>query len=156
MRRSPILATAVAALAVAAVASAGPASAATGGCHQVSGGFVASSPPTCAGIFCTVGRLSGDLDASYSFVGYAFAPDGGLLGHSTIGLTNGAVITSNDESVLYGPPLPGTQFITTVNFAGGTREFTHVSGGLVAPGTITDTGTVGTYSGQYCLANKAK
>jgi hypothetical protein len=153
MRRAPILASLLAALAPVAVALAPPVAAATGGCHPVSGTFIASSPPTCAGIFCTVGRLSGDLDAAYSFVAYAVAPDGGLLGHSTITLTNGAVITSDDESLLFGPPLPGTQFVTTVNFADGTREFAHVTGGLVAPGTITDTGTVGTYQGQYCLAN---
>jgi len=136
---------------IAALAFAGPAAAASGGCQDVSGTFVASSPPTCAGIFCTVGQLSGGFDAVYSFVGYAFAPDGGLLGHSTITLSNGAVITSNDESVLFGPPFPGTQFVTTVNFSGGTREFAHATGGLVAPGTITTTGTVGTYSGTYCL-----
>jgi hypothetical protein len=155
MRRSSMVAPIFTALAAAAVGVAGPATAATGGCHPVSGTFVAASPPTCAGIFCTVGRLSGGLDASYSFVAYAVAPDGGLLGHSTITMTNGAVITSNDESLLFGPPLPGTRFVTTVNFADGTREFAHVSGGLVAPGTITDSGTVGTYSGQYCLANNA-
>jgi hypothetical protein len=148
MTRSSLLASFLIALAFA-----GPASAAASGCHAVSGTFVASNPPTCAGIFCTAGRLSGDIDGIYSFVGYAFAPDGGLLGHSTITLTNGAVITSNDESVLFGPPIAGTQFVTTVSFSGGTREFAHVSGGLVAPGAITDTGTVGTYSGEFCLAN---
>lgn len=133
---------------------AAPAGAAAGGCHAVSGTFVASSPAACAGVFCTEGRLSGGLSADYSFVGYAFAPDGGLLGHSTITLDNGAVITSNDESYLFGPPLPGTQFVTLVDFAGGTREFAHATGGLSAPGTITTTGTVGTYSGEYCLANR--
>ena len=136
-----------------ALAFAGPAGAAAGGCHEVSGTFVASSPANCAGIFCTEGTLEGGLNgAHYSFVGYAFAPDGGLLGHSTITFTNGAVLTSNDESLLFGPPIPGTQFVTTVNFSGGTREFAHATGGLVAPGTITAAGTAGTYSGEYCLA----
>ncbi len=110
---------------LAALVFAGPAGAAAGGCHAVAGTFVASSPQTCAGIFCTVGRLSGDLEGIYSFVGYAFAPDGGILGHSTITLDNGAVITSDDKSLLFGLPLPGT----------------HGAGGLVAPGTITQTGT---------------
>ena len=155
MRHPPLTASALAVFAsmTFAFAFASPAGAAAGGCHPVSGTFVASSPPTCPGIFCTVGRLSGGLDATYSFVAYAIAPDGGLLGHSTIRLTNGAVITSDDESLLFGPPVAGTQFVTTVNFASGTREFAHVTGGLVAPGTITATGTVGTYSGQYCLAD---
>ncbi len=136
---------------LAALVFAGPAGAAAGGCHAVAGTFVASSPQTCAGIFCTVGRLSGDLEGIYSFVGYAFAPDGGILGHSTITLDNGAVITSDDKSLLVGLPLPGTQFVTTVSFSGGTREFAHAAGGLVAPGTITQTGTAGTYSGEDCL-----
>lgn len=148
VQRSALLAALLAALAIA-----GPAGAVAGGCHPVSGSFVAASPPACAGIFCTVGQLSGDLDGSYSFVGYTFAPDGGLLGHSTITLSNGAVITSNDESVLDGPPLPGTRFVTTIDFSGGTREFDHVTGGLVAPGAISDGGTVGSYAGEYCLAN---
>jgi hypothetical protein len=120
----------------------------------VSGTFVATSPASCPGIFCTVGLLSGGLDgAIYSFVGYAVAPDGALLGHSTITLEDGSVITSNDESVLSGPPIPGTTFVTTVNFATGTHEFSQVTGGLTAPGTITDTGTVGSYSGEYCFAS---
>ncbi len=50
------------------------------------------------------------------------------------------MITSDDKSLLFGP-LPGTQFVTTVSFSGGTREFAHGAGGLVAPGTITQTGT---------------
>jgi hypothetical protein len=120
----------------------------------VSGTFVATSPATCPGIFCTVGLLSGGLDgAIYSFVAYASTANGGLLGHSTITMEDGAVITSNDESLLAGPPGPGTTFVTTVSFASGTREFAQVTGGLTAPGTITDTGTVGTYSGEYCFAS---
>jgi hypothetical protein len=139
---------------IVALATAGPAGAAAGGCHAVSGTFVAASPPTCAGIVCTEGTLSGDLAGHYSFVGYAFTPSGSVLGHSTITLTNGAVITSNDESVLFGPPAPGTHFVTTVVFSGGTRQFAHATGGLVAPGTFTDTGTVGTYAGGYCLGRE--
>ena len=51
----------------------------------------------------------------------------------------------------FGPPAPGNQFVTTVNFSGGTRQFAHATGGLSAPGTFTATGTEGTYSGEYCL-----
>ena len=139
-----------------ALATAGPASAAAGGCHAVSGTFVAASPPTCAGIICTQGLLSGDLAGIYSFVGYAFTPSGSVLGHSTITLDNGAMITSDDESVLFGPPIPGTGFVTTVNFTGGTRQFAHATGGLVAPGVFTDSGTAGTYAGKYCLGKGAQ
>lgn len=135
-----------------ALAFAGPAVAAAGGCHAVSGTFVASTPLTCASFFCTEGQLSGDLNGVYSFVAYGFSPTtGNLLGHSTITLSNGAVVTSNDESQLFGPPIPGNQFVTSVNFSGGTREFAHVSGSLSAPGTFTKTGTIGTYAGEYCL-----
>jgi hypothetical protein len=141
----------VLAVVLVALAGAGPALAAAGGCHPVSGTFVAATPPTCPSFFCTEGRLSGDLDGQYSFVAYAVAPNGDLLGHSTITLANGAVITSNDASRLFGPPFPGTAFVTTVNFSGGTREFAHASGGLSAPGVLTATGTQGTYSGEYCL-----
>ncbi len=74
---------------------AGPAGAAGGGCHAVSGTFVAASPASCAGFFCTEGTLTGGLAGLYSFVGYAFAPDGGMLGHSTITRTNGAVLMSD-------------------------------------------------------------
>ena len=129
----------------------GPAAAAAGGCHAVSGTFVASTPPICASFFCTEGQLSGDLSGTYSFVAYGVSPNGDLLGHSTITLTNGAVITSNDESQLFGPPAPGNHFVTTVGFTGGTRQFAHATGGLTAPGTFTSTGTAGTYSGEYCL-----
>ena len=142
------------ALALAALlAFAGPAGAAAGGCHSVSGSFVASTPPTCSSFFCTEGQLSGDLTGLYSFVAYGVAPNGDLLGHSTITLSNGAVITSDDQSHLFGAPAPGNQFVTTVNFSGGTREFAHATGGLSAPGTFTATGTEGTYSGEYCLGN---
>jgi hypothetical protein len=137
------------------LAFAGPAGAAAGGCHSVSGDFVASTPPSCSSFFCTEGQLSGDLDGLYSFVAYGVAPNGDLLGHSTITLSNGAVITSDDQSHLFGPPAPGNQFVTTVNFSGGTRQFAHATGGLSAPGTFTATGTEGTYSGEYCLGNGA-
>lgn len=143
----------VLAAAVGALALAGPAIGAAGGCHPVSGTFVASTPATCPSFFCTEGQLSGDLAGTYSFVAYGVAPNGDLLGHSTITLTNGGVITSNDESQLLGPPIPGNHFVTTVSFSGGTRQFAHATGGLVAPGTFTATGTAGTYSGAFCLGN---
>jgi hypothetical protein len=136
------------------LALSGPASGAAGGCHAVSGGFqaVALQPfsADCPSFFCTAGTLTGDLAGTYKFVAYGVTPTGDLLGHSTITLNNGAVINGNDQSHLNGD---GT-FVTTVHFVGGTRQFAHVSGGLVAPGHFTATGgTEGTYSGEFCLGN---
>ncbi len=139
------------AVAFAALAFVGPASGAAGGCHAVEGTFVAVAlqpfSADCPSFFCTAGTLYGDLAGSYFFEAYGVSATGDLLGHSTITLTNGAVIHGDDTSHLNAD---GT-FVTTVNFVGGTRQFAQVSGGLVAPGHFTATGTEGTYSGGYCL-----
>jgi hypothetical protein len=114
----------------------------------VSGAFTAVSPPDCPSFLCTHGRLTGDLSATYDFVASGVNPDGSLAGHSTITLDNGAVIRGNDTSVLNGD---GT-FVTTVQIAGGTRQYAHATGALVAPGAFTaDGGTAGPYSGTICL-----
>ncbi len=63
---------------------------------------------------------------------YGVAPSGDLLGHSTITRENGAGIHGNDQSHLNGD---GT-FVTTVNIVGGTRQFEHATGQIVAPGTL--------------------
>jgi hypothetical protein len=140
-------------VALAVLALAGPAGATVGGCHSIQGGFVAVSltpfSAECPSFFCTAGNLSGDLAGTYFFQAYDVAANGDLLGHSTITRTNGAVIHGNDTSHLNGD---GT-FVTTVNFVGGTRQFAHTTGQLVAPGHFTASGTEGTYSGQYCLGS---
>ena len=144
------------ALSLVALAFAGPAGAAAGGCHAVSGTFTANQVFDGCAIFCTQGTLTGDLAGSYSFVANGITLTGPgtavATGNSTITLTDGAVLTSNDHSNLdFGA---GT-FTTFIDFAGGTRQFAHATGGLVAPGVFTPTpGTAGTYSGEYCLANR--
>jgi hypothetical protein len=144
----------VIATAVAFLALSSSASGAAGGCHAVEGGFVAVAlqPFTaeCPSFFCTAGTLTGDLAGSYKFVAYGVTATGDLLGHSTITLDNGAVINGDDQSHLNGD---GT-FVTAVNFVGGTRQYAHVSGGILAPGHFTTGGTAGTYSGEYCLGNE--
>ena len=139
---------------------AGPASAATGGCHAVSGTFPAVQvfPPACTSplAFCTQGALTGDLAGAYSFVATGVDPaTGDFLGHSTITLENGGVLTSDDHSAI--DFATGT-FTTFIDFAGGTRQFAHATGGLVAPGVLTTSppGTAGTYSGEYCLGIGAR
>jgi hypothetical protein len=147
--------TKVLAVIVAFLSLGGSAWGAEGGCRAVSGDFVAVAlqPFTseCPSFFCTAGTLTGDLAGSYKFVAYGVTATGDLLGHSTITLRNGAVINGNDTSHLNGD---GT-FVTNVSFVGGTRQYAHVSGGLVAPGHFTATGgTEGTYSGVLCLGNE--
>lgn len=127
-----------------------PARAAAGGCHDVSGTFTAIAPPQCpspVGI-CTHGRLSGDLSATYDFVATGVTAGGALTGHSTITLDNGAVIFGSDTSVLGSDG----SFVTTVHIVGGTRQYAHATGMLVAPGRfLANGGTEGTYSGTICL-----
>ena len=133
---------------VVATAQGGSARAAAGGCHAVSGDFTAVSPPVCPSFLCTHGTLTGDLAATYDFVSVGLTPEGAVAGHSTITLANGAVIRGNDTSVLH----PDGTFVTTVQIAGGTRQYAHATGALVAPGRFTaNGGTEGTYSGTICL-----
>jgi hypothetical protein len=130
------------------VAPVGRASAAAGGCHAVSGEFTAVPPPVCPSFLCTHGTLTGGLEATYDFVATGFTPEGAVAGHSTITLENGAVINGSDTSVLN----PDGSFVTTVRIVGGTRQYAHATGALVAPGMFTTNGgTVGTYSGTICL-----
>ena len=127
----------------------GSATSAAGGCHDVSGTFVAVTvvPPECPSFFCTGGTLSGDLAGTYFFVATGVTPTGDLTGQSTITLENGAVINGSDTSHLNGD---GT-FVTTVTVVGGTRQYEHATGQLSAPGHFTATGTEGTYAGTICL-----
>jgi hypothetical protein len=139
------------AVALAALALTGSAAAARGGCHQVAGTFVADQVvgPGCASFFCTHGALTGDLAGAYDFVATGIDPGtGDFLGHTTITLVNGAVLTSDDTSAI--DFATGT-FVTTISFVGGTRQYAHASGQIVAPGHFTATGTAGTYSGEVCL-----
>jgi len=130
------------------VCPAAPTRAAAGGCHAVSGDFTAVAPPDCPSFLCTHGRLTGDLSATYDFVATGLTPEGAVTGQSTITLDNGAVIHGSDTSVLN----PDVTFVTTVRIVGGTRQYAHATGALVAPGAFTQNGgTVGTYSGTICL-----
>lgn len=141
----------LAAVTLAALALAGPAATATGGCHDVEGDFTAVTllpGDACPSpIFCTLGTLTGDLAGTYFFAVSGFGPGGELLAASTITLENGAVIQGSDTSVLY----PDGTFTTTVSIVGGTRQYAHATGQLVAGGAFTAEGTAGTYAGQICL-----
>ena len=120
---------------------------AAGGCRAFSGDFTAVTPAECPSFLCTHGTLTGDLAGTYDFVATAITPEGGLAGQSTITLENGAVIRGSDASVVN----PDGTFVTTVNIVGGTRQYGHATGALVAAGEFTATGTEGVYSGVICL-----
>ncbi len=138
----------VAGIGLLALCPAAPSRAAAGGCHAVSGAFTAVSPPDCPSFLCTHGTLTGGLAGTYDFVATGLTPDGAVTGHSTITLGNGAVIRGSDTSVLN----PDGTFVTTIRIVGGTRQYAHATGALVAPGAFTaDGGTEGTYSGVICL-----
>ena len=116
----------------------------------MAGSFTAVSPPDCPSFLCTHGTLTGDLAGTYDFVATGVTPEGAVSGNSTITLDNGAVINGNDTSVL---KTDGT-FVTTVRIVGGTRQYAHATGALVAPGAFTaNGGTEGTYSGTICLGS---
>ena len=143
----------IALIALGAIGQLQPASAAAGGCHAVSGDFTAVSPPSCPSFLCTHGTLTGDLAGTYDFVAVGLTPDGAVAGRSTITLPNGAVIHGSDTSVLH----PDGTFVTTVRIVGGTRQYAHATGALVAPGAFTaNGGTEGTYSGTICLGIGAR
>ena len=141
----------IAALTLAALSLAGTAAAARDGCHEVEGAFTAVTlPPSGAcpsPIFCTLGVLTGDLAGTYFFSVSGFGPGGELLAASTITLENGAVVEGSDTSVLH----PDGTFTTTVNVVGGTRQYAHAAGQIVAEGAFTADGTAGTYAGEICL-----
>ncbi len=142
-------------VAVAALALAAPAVAAQGGCHDVEGDFTAETIPGGVGnctsfAFCTLGTLTGDLAGTYFFTVTGFTGPNTLTAESTITRETGAVIQGRDTSTLFGD---GT-FETVVTVVGGTRQYAHARGQIVATGAFTATGgTAGTYGGTICLGN---
>jgi hypothetical protein len=126
------------------VGAPGSVSANEGGCHSYAGKFTAEA--VLCTTFCTHGTLTGDIEGTYDFVATDFTPTG-LVGESTITLESGAVISGEDVSVLN----PDGTFVTTVTIVGGTRQFEHATGTLVAEGVLTAAGTQGVYSAEICL-----
>jgi hypothetical protein len=149
--RTRFLPLALAAAAAALLTGERLASAAAGGCHAYSGDFTAVTPAECPSFLCTHGTLSGDLSGIYDFVATGFTPTG-VTGQSTITLDTGAVISGSDTSVVN----PDGTFVTTVSVVGGTRQFKHATGGLVAAGHFTPAGTEGIYSGVICLGARGR
>ena len=124
----------------------------------VSGPFtsVTVPPPAChspVGI-CTLGHLTGDLDASYAFTIFTFVPHPGLAnvfdytGDSTITMTHGgAVLRSHDTGMMDTTNPAAVPFETTVFIYSGTRDFAGATGTLVAFGKLSF--ITGQASGHY-------
>ena len=133
---------------VAALAFAGTAAAKE--CKEVSGTFEAEQV-ACPAPFCTAGALTGDLVASYAFAMTSAVQEGPLLsftGASTIVRTHGgAELYGSDTGWI---DFASGTFETVVNIVGGTKQYDGAAGQLVATGTLTPTGTVGTYAGEIC------
>jgi len=119
-------------------------------CKPVSGTFEATTV-ACAAPFCTAGSLTGGLTASYFFAISSASQEGPILsftGASTITQTfGGAELYGADSGWI--DFATGT-FETTVNIVGGTKQYDGATGQLVATGTLTPTGTTGTYTGEIC------
>jgi hypothetical protein len=132
--------------------------ASAGGCHHYEGTFTAVRPETCDGTLCTHGTLVGDFPSTYDFTATQVDFNtGAYSGHSTITTKQGARLFGHDSGVLV-PNGDGTaNFVTTVEIVGGTRQYAHATGTVVAPGVLTlATGdTVGTYTADLCLGKGA-
>lgn len=138
----------IVALAVVTLALAAPAVAAAAECEQVKGDFAADVVP-CAGPFCTAGTLTGDVNATYSFAMTAANPSPtGLVfeGASTITAAGGQIFGSDHGTINF---VTGG-FVTIVHLTGGTGAYENAFGVIVATGSLTPTGTAGTYTGAVC------
>ena len=128
--------------AVLALSTASAAFADAGGCHQLSGTYVQEFVPCdVPALACVDSTTTGDLAFSHTVI-TGFDPATQILtGTVTLSRDNGSIITATIETVR-------RSGVAVETITGGTRQFAHATGTIVAAG-----GFVGTYSGQYCLGN---
>ena len=130
-------------------------------CKTTAGPFTSNlvPPPACqspVGV-CTIGTLDGKFPETYDFVMDTLVDIGGgqsaYTGHSLITRTHGgATILGQDTGVLtFTGPTTAT-FVTTVNVAGGTKQFAAATGQYVATGQLNFvTGeATGTFTATVC------
>ncbi|HEV3115543.1 MAG TPA: hypothetical protein VGY58_00730 [Gemmataceae bacterium] len=109
---------------------------------------------------CTLGQLSGDIEATYAFTMMTLQNAGDPDDPTKFVYTGKSVITvagsnaqlfSDDTGVIHiaGPEAP---FVTTANLNGGTKEYRDATGQFVATGVLDfSTGeAVGTYTAEIC------
>ena len=117
-------------------------------------------PPACSTVIgiCTLGHLTGDLDATYAFTMETLYPLGdpthpnrfAYTGESVITVIHGgAVMLSHDTGYI---DFEGSEnpFVTTVHVYKGTKQYADATGTLVASGQLNFvTGNaVGSYTGS--------
>ena len=113
---------------------------------------------------CTHGQLHGALEARYEFTFQTLTPDpyeptrSNYTGVSVIAFTDGrAQMFSQDAGFFLIRPDGEAIFETTVHFTGGTADYLHASGQLVASGLLdfaTGSGD-GSYIGSICRPSLA-
>lgn len=138
--------TKILALTVLTLATSSSALAAAGGCHAVSGSYVNHNVAcTVPALSCVESEVSGDQAGTSLTVITAYDPATHTFsGTVTNFLENGAII----ESTIVGTLVNGVgHSVTTIT--AGTRQYAHATGTTV---TNSSNG-VGTYTGEYCLAN---
>ncbi|MEO7328014.1 MAG: hypothetical protein ABI193_05515 [Minicystis sp.] len=135
-------------------------------CRSPDGAFTSYivAPPACdspIGI-CTMGTLTGDLPSSYWFVMDTLVWGGDptnpakfvYTGHSVVTGAHGAKMFGSDTGVMIMNPDPTgpNPFVTVVHIVSGTKKYAHVSGQIVASGTLVfSTGLgVGNYTSAIC------
>jgi hypothetical protein len=135
-------------LALVALVGSPSAFAAAGGCHAVSGSFVNHNIPCeVPALACVESDVTGDLAGVSTTVITGFDPATRIAtGTVSNVLDNGAVLTASISDDL-------TNVLRTAaeTFTGGTRQFARATGSLIVVDTTAP--GIGTYSGEYCLAN---
>jgi hypothetical protein len=131
----------LAAIAAIALVNSSAALAAAGGCHSISGGYVqAFVPCEVPALVCVDATLTGDLAGVSHTVITGFDPATQVVtGNVTTVRENGSIVTATLETIR-------GSGVANEQITGGTRQFAHATGFIVATGTNT-----GIYSGQYCL-----
>ena len=136
-------------LSLVALAASPSALAAAGGCHPVSGSFVNHNVPCdVPALACVESDVTGGLAGVSTTVITGFDPATQIAtGVVSNVLDEGAVLTASITDQL----APGGFGRAVEMFTGGTRQFAHATGSIVVVDTTAP--GVGTYSGEYCLAN---
>jgi hypothetical protein len=135
-------------LALVALAASPSAIAAAGGCHAVSGTFVNHTIPCdVPALACVESDVTGGLAGVSTTVITGYDPATRIAtGTVSNVLDNGGVLTTSIADDLTNTLRTATETVT-----GGTRQFAHATGWLIVVDTTAP--GVGTYSGEYCLAN---
>jgi hypothetical protein len=130
-------------------------------CKPLVGSFEAEVQPanTCAGPFCTAGRVWGGIQGDYHFTMDKIIPNGEpevptisfFTGHSIIALKSGDQLFGTDTGTLDLPPGHGG-FASLITFTGGTGAMANATGQIRLRGEFDAVAgiTSGDYIGTVC------